>query len=69
MYSNVNFKTKKQLRDAVAAGQKIGVFQPGPFGGKEPTNGTVFLEGPQDSAAHTWYAEATLKDGVIVRVV
>lgn len=69
MYSIVNFKTKKQLRDAVASGQKIGVFQPGPFGGNEPKNGTVFLEGPHYPAAHTWYAEATLKDGFIVRVV
>lgn len=68
MYTKINFKTKKALRAAVAAGDKIEVFQPGPFGGNEPKNGTVFLEGPHYPAAHTWYAEATLKNGFIVSV-
>jgi hypothetical protein len=68
MYSSVNYKTKKALREAVAAGEAVTVFQPGPFGGNEPTNGTVPLEGPHYPAAHTWYARATLRDGVIVSV-
>ena len=68
MYTGINFKTKKALKEAVAAGKKIDVYQPGPFGGKEPDNGTVYLEGPHYPAAHTWYAQATLKDGYIVSV-
>jgi hypothetical protein len=68
MYSSVNYKTKKALREAVAAGEAVGVFQPGPFGGNEPTNGTVSLEGPHYPAAHTWYARVTLRDGKIVSV-
>jgi hypothetical protein len=68
MYSSVNYKTKKALREAVAAGETVRVFQPGPFGGNEPTNGTVSLEGPHYPEPHRWYANATLRDGVIVSV-
>ena len=66
-YTEVNFKTKKALKEAVAAGKKIGVYQPGGIG-TVPTNGDVTLEGPHYPAPHTWYATATLKDGVIVKV-
>lgn len=31
-------------------------------------NGTDFVEGPHYPAAHTWYAEVTMKDGIVVRV-
>jgi hypothetical protein len=68
MYTSINFKTKKALKDAVAAGQKISVYQPGPFGGREPTDGTVYLEGPHYPQPHKWYAQAELKDGYIVKV-
>lgn len=67
-YTDRNFKTKKALREAVANGEQITVYQPGPFGGNLPANGTVTLEGPHYPAAHTWYATATLKDGVVVKV-
>lgn len=68
MYCSTNFKTKKALKEAVAAGKKITVFQPGPFGGNEPTNGGVTLEGPHYPEPHKWYAQAILKDGYIVSV-
>lgn len=71
MYVRTNFKTKKALREAVKAQDPkvdLTVFQPGPFGGNEPRNGTVTLEGPHYPAAHTWYAQAELKDGKIVKV-
>ena len=64
MYTSVNFKTKKALKEAVAAGQEVRVFQPGPFGENEPKDGEVFLEGPHFPAPHTWYARAVVKDGV-----
>lgn len=69
MYTDFNFKTKKALKEAVANGQKVRVYQPGPFGGNEPRDGKVFLEGPHYPEPHKWYAEATLKDGIIVKVV
>lgn len=68
MYTHQNFKTKKALKTAVLNGEKITVYQPGPFGGDEPKDGTVYLEGPHYPAAHTWYASATLKDGIIVKI-
>jgi len=70
MYSNINFKTKKELKEAVAAGRKIGVYQPGPFGGNESFRDgeTVFLEGPHYPKPHTWYAQVTLVGGIITKV-
>jgi hypothetical protein len=91
MYTHTNFKTKKALKDAVAAylaglqapipqpgtlgaviakpkAKPITVYQPGPFGGNEPKDGEVTIEGPHYPEPHRWYARATLKDGCIVKV-
>ena len=68
MYTVVNFKTKKDLKAAVADGQKIRVYQPGPFGGNEPIEGDVTLEGPHYPEPHKWYAQGILKDGFLVKV-
>lgn len=68
MYTCKNFKSKKALKDAVAAGEGVGYFQPGPFGGNEPLNGTVYCEGPHYPEPHKWYAACEVKDGVIVKV-
>jgi hypothetical protein len=68
MYTTINFKSKKLLKEAVAAGRKISVYQPGPFGGESPVNGKVCLEGPHYPEPHRWYASATVQDGYIVKV-
>ena len=70
MYTDINFKTKKQLKDALKAGRKLTYYQPNAdlTGARAPENGTIFLEGPHSPAAHTWYARAEVKDGVIVKV-
>jgi hypothetical protein len=98
MYTEKNFKTKKALKEAVAAyneavafnltvaqplglltigavlaakvvaAKQIRYFQPGPFGGNEPKNGTFCCEGPHYPEPHKWYATCTAKDGVIVSV-
>jgi hypothetical protein len=68
MYTTINFKTKKALKEAVAAGQSITYFQPGPFGGNEPLDGTIFLEGPHYPEPHKWYAQAVVANGRIVKV-
>lgn len=68
MYCDINFKTKKALREAVAAGREVGVWQPGPFGGREPTDGPVSVEGPYAPEPHRWYARVTLRAGRIVQV-
>jgi hypothetical protein len=68
MYTVINFKTKKALKEAVKNGVRVTVFQPGPFGGQEPQDGPVYLEGPHYPQPHNWYASGTLKDGVLVAV-
>lgn len=68
MYTTKNFKTKKELKEAVAKGESVTFFQPGPFGGREPKDGTIFLEGPHYPEPHKWYAEAIAKDGKIIKV-
>jgi len=66
LYTNINFKTKKALKEAVAAGQKVTIYAPGLGTPKE--NGTDFIEGPHYPAPHTWYAEVTMKDGFVTKV-
>ena len=66
MYTNINFKTKKALKEAVASGKAVSVYQPGL--GEIPNNGTVFLEGPHYPEPHKWYAEAEVRDGLVVKV-
>lgn len=70
MYTVINFKTKKALKDAVASGRKVRVYQPGTTltGVQAPKDGKVALEGPHFPEPHGWYAEATLKDGIVVKV-
>lgn len=65
-YVNPNFKSKAELKRALASGQTVTVFQPGL--GDIPTNGTVYLEGPHYPEPHTWYAQGTMKDGKLVKV-
>ena len=66
MYCEKNFKHKIELKRAVAAGEKIGIFAPGL--GTPVSDGREFLEGPHYPAPHTWYAEVTMEDGIIVKV-
>ena len=66
---NPDFKTKKELRDAVREGKRVVLYQPGPFPlGRSPVQ---YVEGP--AALHRWYAkvEAREMDGemVVVKVV
>ena len=68
MYTSPNFKTKKALKEALARGERVRFFQPGPFGGNEPRDGTVSLEGPHYPEPHKWYARAIAKDGFIVSI-
>ena len=69
-YTVTNFKTKKALKEAAIAAMEgkrdpVEVYQPGPFG-PDVKDGTVYLEGPHYPAAHTWYAMAEARNGVIV---
>jgi len=66
MYTSTNFKSKKELKEAIKAGKQVTCYSPGPF--PCPTQGTVFLEGPHYPQPHKWYAQGVLKDGVLVSI-
>ena len=66
MYTVINFRTKKALKDAVAAGKQVETFQPGPFPAQ--TEGRIALEGPHFPEPHSWYASAIVKDGIVIKV-
>ena len=65
-YTDRNFKTKKALKEAVAKGEQITVYSPGPF--PVTQNGTVSLEGPHYPEPHRWYASATVVNGIVTSV-
>jgi hypothetical protein len=67
MYTTKNFKTKKELKNAVANEERVTYWQP-PFGGAVPSEGTIYLEGPHYPEPHRWYAAAEVRGGVIVKV-
>ena len=66
MYVTPNYPSKKALKEAVAAGLRVEIFQPGL--GDTPTDGTVTVEGPHYPKPHTWYAKVTVKNGAVVKV-
>ncbi len=68
MYTEVNFKTKKELKLAVAAGRRIGVYQPNAMFPVDTQNGRFTLEGPHYPKPHSWYATAIVENGAIVKV-
>lgn len=69
-YTTTNFKSKKALREALAEGLRVTVFQPNDmFGDGSVRDGTAFIEGPHYPKPHTWYAQVLVKDGVIIKFV
>ena len=62
-YTVTDFKNKKALREAVAAGD-VPVYQPGPFG-PDVRDGDAAIEGPHYPKPHSWYASVTVKGGLI----
>lgn len=67
MYSVHNYKTKKELKAAVAKGP-VPCHQPGPFG-PDIRDGNYCCEGPHFPEPHRWYATVDVVDGYIVKVV
>lgn len=65
-YTDIDFKTKKAFKEAVANGAEVLVYSPGPFGCKQ--DGIEFIEGPHYPKPHTWYAQVTVKGGKVIAV-
>ncbi len=66
MYTVINFKTKKELKLAVAAGKPVEIYAPGL--GVARRDGRETVEGPHSPEPHRWYAEVEMKDGLVVKV-
>jgi len=66
MYVRPNFKTKKALKEAIAKGDRIMIYQPGL--GEVPSNGWCDVEGPHYPEAHTWYAGVLMVNGIATKV-
>ena len=67
MYTSINFKTKKELKEYIKAGKRVSVWDPSPFN-NNVDNGTVYLEGPHYPMPHKWYAKATVLNGAIIKI-
>lgn len=65
-YVEPNFKSKKALKEAVAAGEQVTVFNPGL--GVAPTNGVAYIEGPHYPKPHSWYAQVVVENGLVTKV-
>lgn len=62
-YTLRNFKTKKELKEALARGESVSVYSPGPF----PLNpGKCTLEGPHYPEPHRWYAECRIDESLYI---
>jgi hypothetical protein len=68
MYVDPNFKTKKELKEAIKNGKRVVAFQPG---GMFPgvTNGRATIEGPHYPSPHRWYASIVLEDSVVIKIL
>lgn len=66
MYVNGNPKSKKQVREWIAAGKTVTVFAPGL--GEVPYNGSCSVEGPHHPAPHSWSGKVTIVDGKVVKI-
>ena len=67
-YLDRSYKTKKALKEAIAAGKEVTVYGMNPFGSTAVPDGeghTLVGPGPYD---RKWYAQITVKDGAITKV-
>ena len=72
MYTSINFKTKKQLKEAIAAGKHVSVYQPNDMFGNPKASpdysGKATVEGPHYPEPHRWYATVVVENGRVVKV-
>ena len=66
-YVTPNFKTKKALKEAVARGEEVEIFEPGPMG--QITDGANSVEGPHYPEPHRWYAQVNVENGLVNKVI
>ena len=67
-YTDVNYKTKKELKAAFAAGKQIHCYQPGGIFPLEAP-GKIYLEGPHYPQPHKWYCAVMVDSNAIITKV
>lgn len=71
MYTEKNFRSKKELKEAVTAynnSEGNAVRLQDGFLEIAPHEGTAFVEGPHYPKPHSFYAEVTVEAGAIIKV-
>jgi hypothetical protein len=68
MYTVINFKSKKALKEAFKAGDKIEVYQPGGMF-KGVAKGRTTIEGPHYPKPHSFYLDVMVEDNVITKII
>lgn len=67
MYTHTDYKTKKALKEDVAAGKEVTYYDPGPHKTWRP-DGIFVVSGPHFPRPHRFWAECVAKDGKIISV-
>ena len=68
MYTEKNYKSKKEFKEAFKNGETIRVYQPGGiFPGTQ--TGRTAIEGPHYPLPHKWYASVEVENYIIKRIV
>lgn len=65
-YANGNPRTKKQLKEWIAAGKKVRVYQPGGMFNLSPGPNKTSVEGPHYPEPHRWYAQVEYDEDFII---
>ena len=68
MYAVINHKSKAAMRRMIKEKGHAGRAMAVGLESDPPMNGVVSLCGPHYPKCHSWYGDATLKDGVIVAI-
>lgn len=68
METDFNFKSKKALKEAVAAGEQVTFYRPWGVERIFQDHKTILIEGPHSPEPHKWYAVCEAVNGVIVSV-
>ncbi len=69
MYTEINFKSKKEIKTAIASGERLTVYQPNNIFNAPPVlDGTVYLEGPHYPKPHKWYAQGKMENGYLISI-
>jgi hypothetical protein len=65
-YTRTDFRTKKEVKQALLSGRLIACIRLQPNGDRPITDDEVNLSGPHYPRPHTWYANGECRDGYLL---